>query len=57
MGVRFQTEPQERRMILFCVRMTDRENVATAGAGYHRVNLLYGAYHYRDNPDTLSQAF
>lgn len=51
MGVRFQTTPGEAPSeILLHVRMWDRESVLQQQAlGLIGVNVLYGAFHYRDD--------
>jgi len=51
MGVRFQTKPGEAPSeILLHVRMWDRESVLQQQAlGLIGVNVLYGAFHYRDD--------
>jgi hypothetical protein len=53
MGVRMQLAPgQEPNDIIMHVRMKDRENFLQAQAlGTFGVNLLYGAFYFRDNPD------
>ena len=52
MGVRFQTEPEgPPSEILLHVRMWDRENILQQQAlGIIGVNVLYGAFNYRDDP-------
>jgi len=51
MGIRFQTEPNsEPSDILMHVRMWDKENVLQQQAlGIVGVNLIYGAFFYRDD--------
>jgi hypothetical protein len=58
MGVRFQTEPGgEPSEILLHVRMWDKENVLQQQAlGIVGVNLIYGAFYYRDNPQKLIES-
>ncbi|HEY5752055.1 MAG TPA: TonB-dependent receptor [Chthoniobacterales bacterium] len=55
MGVRFQTEPQGPVSdIIVHMRMWDRENILQQQAlGVFGVNLAYGAFFYRDNPEML----
>jgi hypothetical protein len=52
MGVRFQTEPGGAPSdVLLHVRMWDKENVLQQQAlGIIGVNVIYGAFYYRDNP-------
>jgi hypothetical protein len=52
MGVRFQAEPEgPPSEILLHVRMWDRENILQQQAlGIIGVNVLYGAFNYRDDP-------
>ena len=51
MGIRFQTEPGGPTSdIIFHVRMWDKENVLQQQAlGIVGVNLIYGAFYYRDD--------
>lgn len=58
MGVRFQTEPRGPASEIFMhVRMWDKENVLQQQAlGVAGVNLIYGAFYYRDNPQQLIQS-
>lgn len=58
MGVRFQTEPLgPSNDIIIHVRMTDRENLLQQQAlGIIGVNLIYGAFHYRNDPDKFIQS-
>jgi len=55
LGVRFQTAPRsEPNDIIIHVRMLDTENTREQEAlGIVGVNLLYGAYYLRENPDEL----
>ncbi len=57
MGVRFQTEPlQPPNDIILHVRMTDKANVLQQQAiGIIGVNLLYGAFFQRMDPDQFIQ--
>lgn len=52
MGIKFQTEPHsEPSEIVIHVRMWDKENVLQQQAlGIVGVNLIYGAFYYRDDP-------
>ncbi len=52
MGIRFQTEPGgPPSEIILHVRMWDKENVLQQQAlGIIGVNVIYGAFYYRDNP-------
>ena len=55
MGIRFQTEPggPPSDMVLH-VRMWDRENVLQQQAlGIIGVNVVYGAFYFRDDPEKL----
>jgi len=58
MGIRFQTEPNgEPSQILMHVRMWDKENVLQQQAlGIVGVNLIYGAFYYRDDLKKLIQS-
>jgi hypothetical protein len=58
MGVRFQTEPGgEPSDIVLHARMWDKENVLQQEAlGIVGVNLVYGAFYYRDNPGKLIES-
>jgi hypothetical protein len=58
MGVRFQAEPRgPTSEIMLHVRMWDKENVLQQQAlGTVGVNLIYGAFYYRDNPEKLVQS-
>ncbi len=58
MGIRFQLEPgAEPDDILIHVHLLDKENVSQQQAlGIIGVNLIYGAFFYRDNPSTLIQS-
>lgn len=58
LGVRFQAEPlREPNDILVHVRMWDRENILQQQAvGILGVNLLYGAFYQRDEPENLVQS-
>ena len=53
LGVRFQTAPfQAHNDIIMHVRMTDRENLLQQQAlGIIGVNLIYGSFFFRDDPD------
>ena len=55
MGIRFQHQPHaEPSEIILHVRMLDTENSREQEAiGIVGVNLVYGAFFYRDNPPTL----
>ena len=55
MGIRFQTEPGGPPSdIVLHVRMWDRENVLQQQAlGIIGVNVVYGAFYYRDDPEKL----
>lgn len=55
LGIRFQTEPMgEGNDIVIHVRMLDKENVQQQHAlGIIGVNLVYGAFFFRDDPVTL----
>ncbi|HEX2100050.1 MAG TPA: TonB-dependent receptor, partial [Candidatus Synoicihabitans sp.] len=55
MGIRFQPEPQaEPSDIIIHVRMWDRDHVLQQQAlGIVGVNLIYGAFFYRDDPAKL----
>ena len=59
MGIRFQTEPLgEPSDIVLHMRMWDKENVLQQEAlGIIGVNLIYGAFYYRDDPEKLIQSF
>jgi len=59
MGIRFQTDPRgEPSDILLHMRMWDKENVLQQEAlGIVGVNLIYGAFYYRDDPTKLIQSF
>jgi hypothetical protein len=54
-GIRFQPEPgAEPSEIIIHVRMWDRDNVLQQQAlGIVGVNLIYGAFYYRDDPAKL----
>lgn len=58
MGVRFQTEPHsEPSELIIHVRMWDKDNVLQQQAlGIVGVNLLYGAFNYRDDPRKLVES-
>ena len=58
MGVRFQVNPREETNdIILHVRMWDKENVLQQQAlGIIGVNLIYGAFFYRDDPKQLIQS-
>lgn len=58
MGIRFQVEPQgEPSQIIIHVRMWDKENILQQQAlGIVGVNLIYGAFYYRDDPQKLIQS-
>lgn len=58
MGIRFQTEPNgEPSQILMHVRMWDKENVLQQQAlGIVGVNLIYGAFYYREDLKKLIQS-
>ncbi len=58
MGIRLQTEPNgEPSQILMHVRMWDKENVLQQQAlGIVGVNLIYGAFYYRDDLKKLIQS-
>ncbi len=58
MGVRFQINPREETNdIILHVRMWDKENVLQQQAlGIIGVNLIYGAFFYRDDPKKLIQS-
>ncbi len=58
MGVRFQTEPGgEPNEIELHVRMWDKEAVLQQAAlGITGTNLIYGAFHYRDDPKRLIES-
>ena len=55
MGIRFQTTPRaEPSEIDVHVRLLDSENLSQQEAlGIVGVNLIYGAFHYHDDPDHL----
>ena len=57
-GVRFQPEPgSEASEIILHVRMWDKENVLQQQAlGIVGVNLIYGAFYYRDDPKKLIES-
>jgi hypothetical protein len=57
-GVRFQIEPGgEASEIIMHVRMWDKENVLQQQAlGIVGVNLIYGAFYYRDDPKKLIES-
>ncbi len=57
-GIRFQTAPRsETSEIILHVRMWDKENVLQQQAlGVVGVNLIYGAFYYRDNPKKLIES-
>ncbi len=56
MGIRFQTEPKgEPSDIVLHVRMWDKESVLQQQAlGIVGVNLVYGAFYFRDNPEKFA---
>jgi hypothetical protein len=58
MGIRFQTEPLgEPSDLILHVRMWDKENVLQQQAlGVVGVNLIYGAFYYREEPQKLIQS-
>jgi len=58
MGIRFQTEPNgDPSQILLHVRMWDKENVLQQQAlGIVGVNLIYGAFYYREDLKKLIQS-
>jgi len=58
MGIRFQTEPNgDPSQILMHVRMWDKENVLQQQAlGIVGLNLIYGAFYYRDDLKKLIQS-
>jgi hypothetical protein len=58
MGIRFQIEPNSEPSDIFLhVRMWDRENVLQQQAlGIIGVNVVYGAFHYRADPEKLIQS-
>ncbi|MSU22737.1 MAG: TonB-dependent receptor [Opitutus sp.] len=58
MGMRFQTEPGgPPSEIVLHVRMWDKENVLQQQAlGIVGTNLIYGAFHYRENPRELIES-
>ncbi len=58
MGIRFQTEPlADPSEIIIHVRMWDKENLLQQHAlGIIGVNLIYGAYHYLNDPRKLVQS-
>lgn len=53
MGIRFQLSPQSpHHDVILHVRMLDRENQLQQEAiGVLGVNLVYGAFHHKDDPD------
>jgi hypothetical protein len=55
MGIRFQSEPNGKPSeVILHVRMWDRENVLQQQAlGIIGVNVVYGAFYYRDDPVQL----
>ncbi|MCB0330682.1 MAG: hypothetical protein KDD70_13500, partial [Bdellovibrionales bacterium] len=55
MGIRFQVTPQgEPNEIVLHVRMLDTANVLQQEAlGIFGVNLIYGAFHYHEDPERL----
>jgi hypothetical protein len=59
MGIRFQVHPREETNdIILHVRMWDRENVLQQEAlGIIGINLIYGAFFYRDDPRRLIASF
>ncbi len=58
MGIRFQSSPKtEPSEIIIHVRMWDKDNLLQQQAlGIVGVNLIYGAFHYRDNPRKLVES-
>ncbi len=58
MGVRFQTAPNtEPSELIIHVRMWDKDNVLQQQAlGIVGVNLIYGAFNYRDDPRKLVES-
>ncbi|HKB92452.1 MAG TPA: TonB-dependent receptor, partial [Opitutaceae bacterium] len=58
MGVRFQINPREEPNDIFLhLRMWDKDNLMQQQAlGIAGVNLLYGAFYYRDDPKRLIQS-
>ncbi len=58
MGIRFQTEPKaEPSELVIHVRMWDKDNLLQQQAlGIVGVNLIYGAFYYRDDPRKLVQS-
>ncbi len=58
LGVRFQTAPEaEPSDIVIHVRMLDRKHVLQQEAlGIVGVNLIYGAFYYRDEPEKFIQS-
>ena len=55
LGIRFQPEPgTEPSELIIHVRMRDKDNLLQQQAlGIVGVNLVYGAFYYRDDPDKL----
>jgi hypothetical protein len=55
MGIRFQLRPGSApHDIILHVRMLDRDNSLQQEAiGFFGVNLIYGAFHFRDDPDAF----
>jgi hypothetical protein len=59
MGLRFQLDPASGASndLLLHVRMLDNDNQLQQQAiGILGVNMIYGAYHYSDDPETLVQS-
>lgn len=58
LGVRYQVNPlEEPSEIIIHVRMWDKENIQQQEAlGIVGVNLIYGAFHYTDDPQRLIQS-
>ena len=58
LGIRFQTKPlEEPSDILIHVRTLDNKNVLQQEAlGIAGVNLIYGAFYYRDQPEKFIQS-
>lgn len=58
MGVRFQTSPNsEPSELIIHIRMWDKDNLLQQQAlGIVGVNLIYGAFQYRDNPRKLVES-
>lgn len=58
LGLRFQLSPEEKHNdLVLHVRMLDNDNQLQQQAiGILGVNMIYGVYHYKDDPETLLQS-